>query len=191
MYNIGDYVIYGRTGICVVKEIGYCELPGIGGSRLYYTLNPVYAAETIYTPVDTSIFMRRAINRDEAIGLIRQIPTIENAMDNSFDISGRELPDYYKSLMASHDCKDLIRLIITVYSKTQQALQDKRKIGQTDQNFMRNAENMLYGELSVALGIDKESVPSFIEDMIGVTSDENTVKKEELDYGFIAEANHA
>ena len=191
MYNIGDYVIYGRTGICVVKDIGYRELPGIGGPRLYYTLNPVYAAGIIYTPVDTSISMRRAISRDEAIGLIQQIPAIEHTMDDSLDISGRELPDYYKSLIESHDCKDLIRLIITVYSKTQQALQDKRKICQTHQNFMRNAEDMLYGELSVALGIDKESVPSFIEDMIGVISDENTIKKEELEYGFVTEANHS
>ena len=87
-------------------------------------------------------------------------------MEDTADICGKELMNYYKSLISSHDCKDLVRLIITIYSKTQQALQNKRIIGQTDRNFMRHAEDILYGELSVALGIDKNSVPAFIEHVI-------------------------
>ncbi|HWR19096.1 MAG TPA: CarD family transcriptional regulator [Clostridia bacterium] len=167
MYNIGDHIIYGKTGICAVKDIGYQEIPGSSARRLYYTLKPIYAAGVIYTPVDnTSVFMRHAVNHDEAMTLIQQIPAIENTIDDTSDITGKELPEYYKSLMASHDCTDLIKLIITVYAKKQQAEQDKKKIGQTDQNFMRNAEELLYGELSVALGIDKENVPSFIEQTI-------------------------
>jgi CarD family transcriptional regulator len=191
MYNIGDHVIYGRTGICAVKDVTYHDLPGFSGLRLYYTLKPVYTSGIIYTPVDTSVFMRHAVSRDEAIRLIQQIPTIENTMDDALDVSGKELPEYYKSLMESHDCKDLIRLIISVYSKKQQAEQDKKKIGQTNQNFMRNAEELLYGELSVVLGMDKERVPSFIENTICVINGENRVIKEELKYGFVTEANHA
>jgi hypothetical protein len=50
---------------------------------------------------------------------------------------------------------------------------------------------LLYGELSVVLGIDKERVPYFIEKTIGITNGENIIVKEESKYGFVTEANHA
>lgn len=62
----------------------------MNGPRLYYTLKPVCAAGIIYTPVDTPVFMRHAVSRDEAIHLIQQIPAIENIMDDTLDISGKE-----------------------------------------------------------------------------------------------------
>ena len=196
IYNIGDYIIYGKRGICVVKDIGYPELMSvhellsIDNAQLYYTLVPVYTTETIYTPVDTSIFMRAAINYDEAINLIQQIPTIENTMDTALDISTKELPFFYNSLIDTHDCKDLVRLIIMVYAKTQKAVQEKKKLGQIDQNFMRDAEDILYGELSIALGISKERVPVFIEEMIKTQDCGNLIHKHDFRNDFVSEADH-
>ena len=39
MYQVGDLIVYGGTGVCRVMEVG----PHTGG-RLYYTLGPVYVA---------------------------------------------------------------------------------------------------------------------------------------------------
>lgn len=178
MYKVGDYIIYGKTGICLVKDIGHKEVPGIEGSRLYYTLKPVFTAETIYTPVDTSVFMRPCITREEAISLIEMIPDIQDELDIKSDIDSRELPNYYKTLIETHDCKDLIQLILTVCSKNQQAIQEKRKLGQIDQNFMRDAEDILYGELSIALDVDKKNIPSFIEEMLNEKGENNIILKE-------------
>lgn len=167
MYQKGDYVIYGKSGVCMVEKVGTLDMPGVDSSRAYYTLRPVYATETIFTPVDTKVFMRPAVTQEEAIGLIKQIPEIESDMDLELEIDNKTMPDYYQSLLTTHDCKDLIRLILIIHSRAQRAVEAKKRICQTDQNFMRDAESILYGELSVALGIEVGKVPEFISGMIG------------------------
>lgn len=166
MYDIGDYVIYGKSGVCIVKDIGHPDMPGADETRLYYTLSPVYATETIFTPVDTSVFMRRAITRNEAMGLIEQIPAMGEGAGVPEGIGSRELPDYYRSLLGTHDCSDLLRLILTVYFRLQRAQKNRTKLCQTDQNFMRDAEDILYGELSVALDMPRDKVSDFIRETL-------------------------
>lgn len=167
MYNAGDYIVYGDSGVCLIKEIGRPALPGIDSARLYYTLRPLRTTETIYTPVDTPVFMRPVISRREALDLIQQIPAIERSMDMQETVGGRALPEYYRSLLHSHDCEDLVRLILMTYTRARRAQREKRKVGQADQNFLRDAQNILYGELSVALGIAQKSVSAFIQAALG------------------------
>ena len=38
-----------------------------------------------------------------------------------------------------------------------------KKLGQVDTKFMKRAESLINGELSVALGIPQEEVPGYIE----------------------------
>ena len=64
MFQKGDYIIYGNTGVCQVKDI--CIPDGISSDsndKLYYRLAPVYGSGTIYIPVDTSIYMRPVLSR--------------------------------------------------------------------------------------------------------------------------------
>lgn len=162
MFNVGEYIVYGKRGVCSVQNIGHLKLPGIDENRLYYTLVPVYTTETIFAPVDTGVFMRPVITKEQAMELIAKIPTIEESLEIPLETNSKEMPDYYKSLLTTHDCSDLIRLIVTVYSRSQIASEHNKKLCQTDQNYMRDAEDILYGELSVALGIPKEEMPGFI-----------------------------
>ena len=62
-------------------------------------------------------------------------------------------------------------MILIIHSRAQKAVEAKKRICQTDQNFMRDAESILYGELSVALGLEVEKVPEFISGMIGDETD--------------------
>ncbi len=179
-FHVGDYIIYGHRGICKVKDIGHPQLAAIDKTRVYYTLKPVYTTEIIYTPVDTSIFMRRAINREQALELILNMPAIEDGMGGCPNVTGKELPNYYKALIDTHDCEDLVRLILVIYTKMQKAVKDKKPVGQIDQNYMRDAEGMLYGELSIALGIAKDRVPAFVEKMIEDHGAKNAVCNEVL-----------
>ena len=48
MYQVGDLIVYGGTGVCRVMEVG----PQTGG-RLYYTLEPVYGSCRIFTRLRT------------------------------------------------------------------------------------------------------------------------------------------
>ena len=162
MFDIGEYIIYGKSGVCEVKDISHPDMLGLDPARVYYTLVPVGTTETIFTPVDTTVFMRKAISREAAIELIHSIPEIEDSIDVPESVSGKALPAMYDELIQTHTCEDLVKLIVIVYSRTKRAHEAKRRMTQTDQAYMKNAEDMLYGELSVALGIPKEGMADYI-----------------------------
>lgn len=191
MYEIGDHVIYGRSGICLVKDISCLKLRGISDTQLYYTLAPVYTTETIFAPVDTAMPMRPAISHHEAVNLIAQIPEIEKAMEIPVNMDHKELAKYYAELLKSHDCKDLIKLIIASYIRGEKSSREKLKISQTDKSFRRDAENILYGELSIALGISKKSIPDFIGDALQSQKSNQAWSKEDSKDEFIKKASNA
>lgn len=161
MFAAGDLVIYGGNGVCEVSEIG--PLQGSRGAerkRLYYTLRPRYGTETIYVPVDTLMFMRRIISREEAERLIDRIPEIPARVCNDRNL--RALSDHYKASLETHDCLALLETVKAVYLKEKQAAEHKRKPGQVDQQFGRRAEELLHGELAAALDIPLEQVKPYI-----------------------------
>ena len=71
MFTVGDYIVYGTDGICIVKDISQIDIPGAPSGRTYYLLSPVGARESkIYSPVDnTKVTMRRIISKEEAAKL--------------------------------------------------------------------------------------------------------------------------
>ena len=110
MFQKNDLIVYGNTGICRVEEIGTPEsLPGVDKGKLYYKLVPVRSASTIYTPVDTHVFMRPAMTKEEADQLIDRIPQIS---EDSFECRDpRVLAEHYRTSLQTHECEDLVRLI--------------------------------------------------------------------------------
>lgn len=168
MYQIGDLIIYGSQGVCKVDKIGIPDIPGIDKDRVYYTLCPIYQGNKIFTPVDTSVFMRPVITYTEAQKLICLIPSINENMKNCQN--KKALEDHYHESMQTHECSDLVQVIKTIYSKKVIAVGQGKKLGQTDERFMKKAEDLLYSELSVALNIPKENVKKYIENKVNSTA---------------------
>jgi CarD family transcriptional regulator len=164
MYKIGKLLIYGSYGVCRVESIGVPDLSGIDKSKLYYTLCPLYHTEKIFTPIDTSVFMRPVITYDEAQRLISIIPSMR---ENITDIGNIKLLEvYYRESLKTHDCCDLLRLIKTIYTRARIVEEQGKKLGQIDKRFMNIAEDLLYGEFAIALNMTKESVKTYIEDKV-------------------------
>lgn len=157
MYAIGDKIIYGSSGVCVVTEICTPNFSREERGRKYYKLRPVYGTETIYAPVDTQTFMRPVITREEADALIARIPEIDEQVCASHSITA--LRQQYEEFFRAHDCEAYISLVKGIYSKGQAG----KKLGQTDQRYMKRAEDVLYGELAVALDIAPNEVPAYIK----------------------------
>lgn len=158
MYQPGDMIIYGSTGVCRVKEI--TRLDFRSGDQLYYALDPLYQDGVIYTPVDTKVFMRPVITKEEAEALIDKIPTMQAAAYHSSVL--RELEEHYAGYLKSHDCGDLIELAMSIYAKKQLLTAQRRKFGAVDERFLKRAEDLLDGELAVALGVPKDQVGAYI-----------------------------
>ena len=65
MFAVGDLIIYSGTGVCRVENVGPPPFAP-KEKRAYYTLVPLRSRETIYVPVDTQVFMRPILAREEA-----------------------------------------------------------------------------------------------------------------------------
>jgi len=165
MYQIGDVIMYRMEGVCRVDAIGVPDLPSVNNDQLYYTLSPNNRDGKIYIPVDTAVFMRPVITCEEVQNLIEQIPHIRTNMLHE-DRTLKMLSEHYDSLVQTHDCADLLQLIESIYVKRQMTAENGKKLGKIDEHYLKLAEDLLYGEFSIALGIPKENVKHYIEETL-------------------------
>ncbi|MEG2787262.1 MAG: CarD family transcriptional regulator [Romboutsia sp.] len=174
MYKIGEFIIYGNDGVCEVEDIGEINISSINKKRTYYTLKPAYENGRIFTPVDTSVFMRAVITYEEVQQLIEMIPSMK---DMEFkEKNSRLLQAYYKNILQTHECSDLLAVIAGIYEKKVSAENKGKKLGQIDDRFMKVAEGLINDEFSVVLGIPREEVPSYIRNKINEFEDKKNNK---------------
>ena len=160
MFSVDDYVIYGSEGVCRVESIGHPDIAGLDKLKSYYTLSPVYRCGKIYTPVDSTIHMRRVISKDHAQELIGEIKEINCDLDVPKDAKLANV--YYRDLVRSYECKKLISVIKYVFSKQREFAAAKRNVPAVDLKFFKIAEDMLYSEFAFVLGIEPKEVKGYI-----------------------------
>lgn len=168
MYKIDDIVVYGSMGVCRVIDISGQKHAGGREDQMFYTLQPLYQQCVIHIPVgSTKVFMRPVISKEEARRLIALIPTIRAVPYHSKGMGGTSaLVGHYAESIKSHDCQDLLELTMSIYAKKQEQEDKKRKFGAVDQRYMQQAEELLFGELAVALGIPAAEVPAYIASQV-------------------------
>ncbi len=164
MFEIGEYVVCGNKGVCVVDNITTLNISGVDKEREYYILKPRYqAGSTVYVPVDSPRDMRRVLEREEAERLIAAIPDIP-----LLTIVNEKLSEQtYRDSMKTCSCEEWVRVIKTIYMRKQKRLQAGRKVTAVDAKYFHMAEESLYGELAVALDMSPDAVEEYITGEIG------------------------
>ena len=109
MFQPGEFVVYGSSGVCRVVQVGALEGRAADPNRKYYTLQPLFESERIYTPVDSGVFMRPAMTREQAQELIHEIPSIRAEICT--ERNPTTLRVHYEASLQSHECRRLISLI--------------------------------------------------------------------------------
>ena len=68
MFNIGDYIVHGRNGVCKVVDITHIDMSGADKDKLYYALVPMKSEDSkIFYPVDSDkVVMRPIVTKKEA-----------------------------------------------------------------------------------------------------------------------------
>lgn len=159
LFQIDDYIVYDNRGVCKVLDNNVTKFNSVKTTKIYYKLAPVYDSGVIYIPINTTVFMRSVITRQNAENLIKSLPKIKERVITNKMTSYME--KQYNELLKTHDCETLFQVIKGLHLK-----QQRKKLGQIEQSFLKRAENLLYGELAIALDIPRESVVSYIEDTI-------------------------
>ena len=165
MFEVGDYIVCGNNGICSVENISTIDVPDVDPNRLYYILQPVFAkTSVVYIPVDNEkIIMRKVLTKEQVNELIDHIPEIETIGEPNDKL--RE--ERFKECMKYHDCVEWLKVIKTLYLRKQERVERGQKVTATDARYMKTAEDNLYCEFAMALGIDRNEVVDFIEKRIG------------------------
>ena len=131
MFQPGDMVVYGTTGVCRVEEITQPNMSGVDRSKPYYLLKPLFQDGVIYTPVENGkVSIRPVISAKEAEALIDLIPGMQAEACRAPTLQA--LAQHYQAVVRSHDCRDLIELMMSIYAKRCQAEAQNRRLGMVD-----------------------------------------------------------
>ena len=134
MYKIGDTVLYGREGVCKIKDIVTRKLNNI--DKQYYFLTPLDDHITILVPTDN----------EEALSKMRKV------------LSKKDIYELIKTM--NHE--QLVKLTKTLYLNKQKQEKAGKKFHVQDQHFLQTAEKMLYDEFCHTLNLKPEQILPFI-----------------------------
>lgn len=161
MFQPGELVVYGSTGVCRVEGFAGLNRPGEDRGRRYYLLKPLWQDGVIYAPVGSEkVPMRPVMSRAEAEALIDRMPGIPAASCQG--ATAQALAQQYQSAVRDGGHQALIEMMKAIYRKRGQAEAKKRRLGMVDERYMKQAERLLYGELATALEIPYDGVEDYI-----------------------------
>ncbi len=168
MFEVGKYIFYGSTGVCKIEDVTTLKLKDVPKDRLYYILHPYFEATgKIYAPVDNKkVVMRNIMTNKDAEKLIDSIPGIEELWIENDKL--RE--EKYKTCIKSCECSELIKIIKTLYLRKQERMAQGKKVTAIDDKYLRIAEDNLYSEMSIALGVPREEMRDYITERIETIS---------------------
>lgn len=160
MFAAGDYIVYGSAGICQVMGVTTMDVDGFPRDRLYYVLRPDGQRDgKIFAPVDNKkTVMRKVMTKTDAESLITEIPKIE-----TLDIADDKLrEEKYKECLRSCESREMIRIIKTIYLRKKERFAKGKKVTATDERYLKQAEEKLYSELSMLLGVPQDRMETYI-----------------------------
>ena len=166
MFEIGEYIVYGTKGVCQVEDISHVDIPGASKDRLYYVLRQIEGSSgKTYVPTDNDrIVMRKVLTKEAAEDLIRRMPEIEQMwVDND-----KQREALYKEAMRTCDYNEWVSMIKTLYFRKKERTAQGKKVTALDERYLKAAENELYSELSLVLGIPKSDILAYITERLQV-----------------------
>lgn len=164
MYQVNDSVMYGTHGVCEVTAVGRLSMSVADRKKKYYTLRPVYQKDSlVYVPVDNvKLPMRLVLTGKEAEELVEEIPQLETIWIGN----EKERESQYKEAVRSGDCRELVRIIKTIYLHKKERLDEGKKVAAVDERYFHQAEELLYEELAYALDMGVDQVGDYIASKI-------------------------
>lgn len=141
--------MYGEQGACEVLQIGPVAMHGIAKDRLFYTLRPVVGGGgTIYAPVDSPVFTRPVMSREDAERFLASIPGIQPTYCTETKVTRADA--FYKSIFSSHSSEALVALLKGL---SPEGNGRRHSLNLRMERVVKRARDLLESELSAAMEI--------------------------------------
>ena len=164
LYQIGDQVIYGIHGVCIISSI---VTRVVDRKQIeYYVLEPKdQSGAQFYVPTQnrTAVAKLRPVISAQELHILLN----ENINGQVAWISDENLrKQYYRDLITSGDRAALISMVHALHIHKENVLAKGKKLHLCDENFLRDAEKLLGSEFSLVLDIEPSQVGDYIKGMI-------------------------
>lgn len=157
MFQVGDAVSYGTSGVCTIAEKKPVKLAGQPCEC--YILRPVYdSSMKICVPCSSQVLLDR----------MRALPSKQELLDMLQEPAPEHEPDpdvrkeYYRRTLQSGDSHALLRMIRDIYTEQRRRHAMGKQLSSYEDSALREAQNILHSEFAYTLGMDPQQVPQFI-----------------------------
>ena len=158
-YKVGERVVHSREGLSTIKD-----MTSISGNEYFVVVSDKGDCENIYVLKNRSEnIIRPIMSLEEANELINYMKSVEA----EFISNTKQRRDQYRKRLLSGMVKDLAYLTKQLYFfNYYNSIGQVVKLGPTDLQMLKDAERVLYDELAISFGIDRDSVSQKVENLI-------------------------
>ena len=164
MYQIGDQVMYGMHGVCNVADL---EKRSVDGKQVtYLALEPVNQQGSRYlVPTNNPAAMakvRPLLHRED----LERIFSFRAEKQEEWIYNEALRKQRYRELITGGDFAQLLGMVSSLYRyhKTQTAA--GKKMHMCDDNFLRDAEKLLSGEIAVVLDLSPADALKYLRNKL-------------------------
>ena len=151
MYQTGDKVLYGMHGVCTVVELENRVMDG--KQVVYLVLEPTgQSGSRFLVPTHNAAAMAkvRPVLSAEAL---EELLSSDSIREDAWVRDEGQRKQLYRELISSCDRHRLARMICSLYRYRKAQTAAGKKFHMCDENFLRDAEKILAGEIASTLEI--------------------------------------
>ncbi len=154
MYEVGDWMVYGVHGVC---QVAGCEERKVDRKRQrYLVLEPMGQEGSQYmVPTGNEAAMAKLhplLTKEE----MEQLLSSPQVHTSSWIPDENQRKQRYREILTSGDREQLMQMVYTLYRHREAQTAAGKKCHVSDEFFLRDAEKLLIGEMTVVLDMDQE-----------------------------------
>jgi len=164
MYQIGDQVVYGIHGVCRVEALEQRIVDR--KSVIYLVLSPIgQEGARFLVPTHNATAMAKVkhlLSQQEILQLVEAAADCSGAWISDENLRKQT----YRELISSGDRGRLLQMVCTLYRHKCTQDRSGRKIHICDDNFLRDSEKLLAGEIGIVMGITTDEARQFLHNKL-------------------------
>ncbi|MBE6664400.1 MAG: hypothetical protein E7602_07910 [Ruminococcaceae bacterium] len=161
MLNIGDLIVYGSEGVCLVADLQRLSFSGIDEEKEYYILVPqAHASSKLYLPKENDILMARV----KKLLTYAEIKELINSSgeDIQWIEDSKARNKYYKELIATYDRVNIFGVAKQLYLLKNGKLSHNVNFTSWMDDLLKKTSQILYSEFSYVVDMTPEELLPFI-----------------------------
>lgn len=160
-YEIGEYVLYGLSGSCLVSDIGPVDFAD--PSIIYYHLKPVSDMKsTIFVSMKReNDIIRRVISADEADKILAEVKKVGKAIYTP----KREACD---PILKSGDDVAISQMIKLLRYMRKENRKIHKSLNIMEEKILKDAERVFFSEMATAFSMSMEEVVAKVGDTLDI-----------------------